>query len=79
VSRREITLRVEECPYCGNSHSYVVEVTLQTKPEAPASLIRAQVPVPCVLDGRCFRTQADVTIGAEQEFVSARFAYLKVA
>jgi 4-hydroxy-3-methylbut-2-en-1-yl diphosphate synthase IspG/GcpE len=73
VSRREITLRVAECPYCGNSHSYIVEITLRAEPAAAETLIRAQVQVACAVDGRLFRIQADVAIGARQRFVSAQF------
>lgn len=74
MSRREITLRVAQCPYCKSSHSYVVEVTLRANADAGATLVRAQIPVACAVDGRTFRTQVDVAVGASQEFVSAQFA-----
>jgi hypothetical protein len=79
VSRREITLRVERCPYCGRAHSYVIEVTLRPNREASATFARAQVPVACEMDGRAFRTQVDVPVSAGQQFVAAQFARLAVA
>lgn len=74
MSRREITLRVEQCPYCGGGHSYVVEVTLRANSAATANLARAQVLVACAVDGRSFKTQVDVPISAKQEFVRAHLA-----
>lgn len=67
-------MRVEKCPYCGARHAYVVEITLQADPDAPSSLVRAQILVACAVDGRSFRTQVDVTVGARQTFVAAHFA-----
>jgi hypothetical protein len=74
VSRREITLRVRQCPYCGGSHSYVVEVTLRAIPGGLANRARAQILVACEVDGRSFMTQVDVPIGASQKFVGAHLA-----
>lgn len=74
MSHREINLRVDECPYCGDSHSYVVTVTLRAAPAATANLARAQVLVACEVDGRTFMTQVDVPIGARQEFAGAHLA-----
>ena len=74
MSRREITLRVDQCPYCGDGHSYVVEVTLRANSAAVANLARAQVLVACAVDGDSFMTQVDVPISARQEFVGAHLA-----
>lgn len=78
MSRRGITLRVEQCPYCGRGHSYVIEVTVRANPAASATFARAQVPVACEVDGRSFRAQVDVPIGATQQFVTAQFARFAV-
>jgi hypothetical protein len=79
MSRREITLRVKQCPHCGSSHSYVIEVTLRTNPATRGAVARTQVLVACGVDGRSFRAQVDVPIGATQEFVAAQFARFAVA
>jgi hypothetical protein len=79
VSRREITLCVQKCPHCKLSHSYIIEVTLRAKPDAPGTLVRAQVQVACAVDGRSYRTQADVAISARQQFVAAQFARFAAA
>lgn len=74
MSRREISLRVEECPHCSRPHGYVIEVTLRPKANARAAVARVLVAVACAIDGRAYRTQIDVPVVQGQEFVDAQFA-----
>jgi hypothetical protein len=74
VSRREIALRVDACPYCAARHSYVIEATLRPVPGASEQIARTRVLVACAVDGRAFLTQADVPVGAGQQFLRAEFA-----